>query len=276
MSEDHLRVLVVGAHPDDCDIRAGGTAIQYADAGHDVRFLSVTNGDAGHHEMAGIELVRRRRAEAQEAADVAGIEYEVLDNHDGELEPTLENRTEIIREIRRFDPDVLFTHRPNDYHPDHRYTSRLVRDAAYMVTVPNVCPDTTALRTDPVIAYVYDSFERPYPFTPDVVVPTDTVVDRKFDMLDCHESQVYEWLPYNQGKLDEVPQSEEERRAWLATRPLSGLDEMAGVADRFRTHLVERYGEERGRAIEFAEAFEASEYGSPLTDENVERLFPFY
>ena len=85
-----------GAHPDDCDSKAGGVAAKYAAAGHQVRFVSVTNGDAGHHEIGGVELARRRRAEAEAAGAVAGIEYHVLDIHDGELVPRLENRKLII------------------------------------------------------------------------------------------------------------------------------------------------------------------------------------
>ena len=139
MSKEQINILVFGAHPDDCDIKAGGVAALYVQRGHRVKFVSITNGDAGHHEMGGGPLAKRRYAEAQAAADVIGIEYELLDNHDGELMPTLENRYKIIRTIREFRPDLIMTHRPNDYHPDHRYTSTLVQDAAYMVTVPDIC-----------------------------------------------------------------------------------------------------------------------------------------
>lgn len=267
---DTLDVLVFGAHPDDCDIKAGGVAAKHADAGHNVRFVSVTNGDAGHHEIGGVELARRRREEAAAAAEVLGIEYEIMDHHDGELEPTLERRKKFIRMIRNYEPDLILTHRPNDYHPDHRYTSRLVQDSAYMVTVPNICTGTDALDYNPVIAYLSDDFQKPYPFDPDVVVAIDDVIDRKTEALHQHESQVYEWLPYNMGRTDEVPESEAGRKEWIREE---WMERSADVADRYRDLLVERYGE-AGEDVRYAEAFEGCEYGSPLTDENSEELFP--
>ena len=271
MPKRPLRIIVFGAHPDDCDIKAGGLAINYAALGHEVRFVSVTNGDAGHHEMGGIALARKRRAEAEAAGAVAGIEYHVMDNHDGELEPTLENRKNVIRMIRSYTPDLILTHRPNDYHPDHRYTGILVQDAAYMVTVPNVCTDVPALSYNPVIAYMSDNFRSPAPFAPEVAIDIDAVVDKKLDMLHCHTSQMYEWLPYNAGILDEVPESSRERRMWLEHR----LEQFKAVANRHRGLLVKRYGESRGRSIRYAEAFQVCEYGAALTPENIPVLFPF-
>lgn len=272
MSENKLRVLVVGAHPDDPDIKAGGLASKYAAGGHDVRFVSLTNGDAGHHEIGGVELARRRRSEARASADVIGIEYDVLENHDGELQPTIENRKKMIRLIRNYEPDLVLTHRPNDYHPDHRSASMLVQDSAYMVTVPNVCTDTPILREDPVIAYLSDDFQKPYPFEPDVVVSIDDVIDDKLEMLHQHTSQMYEWLPYNRQQLGEVPASDEERLEWLREER---LPEFREVADTYRDELIERYGEEKGSNVEYAEAIEGCEYGTALTSENTEHLFPF-
>lgn len=273
MAKKQIRVIVFGAHPDDCDIKAGGAAALYVQQGHRVKFVSVTNGDAGHHEMGGGSLAQRRYAEAQAAAEIIGIEYELLDNHDGELMPTLENRYKIIRAIRDFRPDVIMTHRPNDYHPDHRYTSTLVQDAAYMVTVPNICALTPHLETNPVIVYLSDSFMKPYPFTPDVVVGIDAVVEQKVDMLHCHTSQFYEWLPYNSGTLDAVPTGGAVRRAWLAQRLLNRFRD---TANQYRGLLTALYGVETGMQIKYAEAFEGSEYGSSLTTENIPILFPFF
>ncbi len=267
---DQLRILVIGAHPDDCDIKAGGIAIKYAALGHHVRFVSVTNGDAGHHEMGGIQLARRRRAEAEAAGVVAGIEYHVMDNHDGELEPSLENRKKIIRMIRSYTPDLILTHRPNDYHPDHRYTSILVQDSAYMVCVPNICTNMTPLKTNPVIAYLSDGFQKPTPFAPDVVIDIDDVVEKKLDMLHCHTSQMYEWLPWIGGNIDEVPEGNAERRKWLEHR----LGRFVGVADDYRDKLIELYGEEHGSEVTYAEGFEGCEYGDKLTDTRIRSLFP--
>ncbi|ODR80815.1 GlcNAc-PI de-N-acetylase [Haladaptatus sp. W1] len=274
MTSETVRVLVVGAHPDDCDLKAGGVACKYADDSHDVLFVSMTNGEAGHHELGGAELVSRRHAEANAAASVAGVGFELFDIPDGRLEPSLDNRDRLIHRIREFRPDLVLTHRPNDYHPDHRYTAQLVRDAAYLVAVPNVCPATPALDSNPVFAYLSDTFERPYPFSPDVVVDIDDAADRKLEMLDCHGSQMYEWLPYVEGVLDDVPDDPDERFDWLRSGGLPHVEALSTVADRYRDGLVERYGS-AGEEVRYAEAFEVSEYGAPLTDEAKARLFPF-
>jgi len=215
--DDVLGVIVIGAHPDDCDICAGGSAALWASMGHKVKFLSLTNGDAGHHEMGGGALAKRRRAEAQESARRLGItEYEVLDNHDGELIPSLNVRNQVIRRIREWNADLVILPRPNDYHPDHRNTGLVVQDAAYMVIVPNVVSDTPPLEKNPVFIYCRDRFQKPNPFEPDIAISIDQVFEQKIDGLDAHESQFYEWLPWTAGRLDEVPTGKEERRAWLA------------------------------------------------------------
>jgi LmbE family N-acetylglucosaminyl deacetylase len=270
MAEQPLRLMVFGAHPDDADLCAGGLAMLYVARGHQVRFVSVTNGDAGHHELGGGALARRRRQEVHDAAAVAGIEYEVMDNHDGELEPSLANRRVLIRAIRDFAPDLLLTHRPWDYHPDHRYTSVLVQDACFLVSVPNICSDTPALQRLPVVAYFSDGFRTPTPFRADVAVDIDAVAERKIDMIHCHTSQMYEWLPYLAGHLDEVPTDEAPRRLWLGRR----LERYVAAADRWRDVLTARYGDARGQAVRHAEAFEACEYGSPLTAAAASLLFP--
>lgn len=272
MTHHPLRILVIGAHPDDCEVKAGGVAVKWAGLGHSVRFVSLTNGDAGHYQMGGIELAHRRRAEAQAAAKIAGIESLVLDNHDGELTASLFNRRVVTGLIREFRPDLVLTHRPCDYHPDHRATGMLVQDSAYMVTVPNFHPLVPHLERNPVIGYLSDRFTKPVPFQPDVVVDIDDAIETKLDMLHCHASQVYEWIPYNRGRLDEVPHEDQQRRAWLAQR-LGARD--AQVANRFRQQLIVTYGAERGGQVRYAEAFEISEYGSPLAVEERERLFPF-
>lgn len=267
-----ITVLAIGAHPDDCDLGAGGVAALYARGGHNVHFVAMTNGDAGHHLTAGAPLARRRQAETQAAAAIIGIQYLVLDNHDGELEPNLANRRTVIRLIREIRPDLLLTHRLNDYHPDHRYTAQLVQDAAYMVAVPNVVGLTQRLPSNPVICYMSDTFQRPYPFTADVVVAIDDVLDVKMQMLHQHTSQVYEWLPFIDGRLEEVPAGEAERLAWLRE---IWAPRYTAIADRHRHLLVEQYGPERGARIRHAEAFEVSEYGAPLTEEGRRRLWPF-
>src|SRR5919202_1488448 len=127
-TDGKLNVIAFGAHPDDCDQRAGGVAARYAALGHRVRFVSVTNGDAGHQSEGGGALAARRRAEAREAGRRIGIEYVVLDNHDGQLVPSVDVREQVIRQIRQWNAALVLAPRPNDYHPDHRYTGILIQD----------------------------------------------------------------------------------------------------------------------------------------------------
>jgi LmbE family N-acetylglucosaminyl deacetylase len=263
-----VRVIAFGAHPDDCDIRAAGSAALFAKRGDAVKFVSVTNGDAGHQTQHGDELARRRLAEAKESARRLGIEYDVLSNHDGELLPTLDVRKQIIREIREWNADVVLAPRPNDYHPDHRYTGVLVQDAAYMVVVPAIVPETPPLRKNPVFLYYEDHFQRPNPFRPDIAVDIDDVIDQKINALDAHVSQFYEWLPWVDGKLDQVPKDPVERKAWLK-RTRAG--EISGPV---RAALVKWYGPARGNSARYYEAFEICEYGAQPDADQIRRLFP--
>jgi len=268
--ERKLNIIAFGAHPDDCDIRAGGTAAKWVAAGHKVRFVSVTNGDAGHQTEGGGALAVRRRKEAQEAGKRIGVEYIVLDNHDGELLPTLDVRLQVIRQMRLANADLVLAPRPNDYHPDHRYTGVLVQDAAYMVTVPNVAPDTPSLRKNPVFMYFQDGFQRPNPFRPDVAVSIDDTIDKKVDMLDAHVSQFYEWLPWHAGVLEQVPKDAAGRKAWLK-KQRGGT-----VSQAVRQALEKWYGAERAGKVQHAEAFELCEYGSRPNEAEIRRLFPFF
>ncbi|MCZ2080467.1 MAG: PIG-L family deacetylase [Bryobacteraceae bacterium] len=269
-ADGKLRIIAFGAHPDDCDGRAGGTAAKYAKLGHHVKFVSVTNGDAGHQSEGGGALAKKRREEAREAGRRIGVEYETLDNHDGELLPTLAVRHQVIRKIRQWNADVVLAPRPNDYHPDHRYTGVLVQDAAYMVVVPNVCPDTPPLRKNPLFLYFQDGFQRPNPFRPDVAVAIDDVIDLKVAMLDAHTSQMYEWLPWVAGNLDSVPRDPKERVEWLRKTRFS-----RPVTDAVRATLKKWYGS-RADSVRHAEAFEVCEYGRRPTDEDLRKVFPFF
>jgi LmbE family N-acetylglucosaminyl deacetylase len=267
--DSKLRIIAFGAHPDDCDGRAGGTAAKYAALGHYVKFVSVTNGDAGHQNEGGGALAMRRRLEAREAGRRIGIEYETLDNHDGELLPTLHVRQQVIRKIREWQADLVMGPRPNDYHPDHRYTGVLVQDAAYSVVVPNICPDTPALRRNPVFVYFQDGFQRPNPFRPDVAVSIDDVIEKKISMLDAHASQMYEWLPWVAGTLDSVPRDPAARLVWLGkqrTRPIS---------EAVRQCLRKWYGA-KADSIQHAEAFEVCEYGRQPSENDIRMIFPFF
>jgi LmbE family N-acetylglucosaminyl deacetylase len=264
-----LRVIVIGAHPDDADLCAGGTAAQWAAMGHQVKFLSLTNGDAGHQNMGGGALAKRRRAEAEESARRLGIdEYEVLDNHDGELIPSLDVRLQVIRRIRQWKADVVITSRPNDYHPDHRNTGLVVQDAAYMVIVPNVASDTPPLEKNPVFLYCEDSFQKPNPFKPDIAVNIDPVAGLKVDGADAHVSQFYEWLPWTVQALDQVPADKTARKRWL-TNWLQGA-----ITPETKTSLEKWYGKETAAKIRNAEVFEICEYGRQPDESSIRKLFP--
>jgi LmbE family N-acetylglucosaminyl deacetylase len=263
-----IRIIMFGAHPDDCDEKSGGTAALYAQMGYAVKFVSVTNGDAGHQTLKGPELAKRRYAETQEVAKRLGISYDVLDNHDGLLMPTLDVRLEIIKKIREWKADIVMAPRPNDYHPDHRYTGVLVQDAAYMVAVPNIAPETPAPAKNPVFLYFEDHFQRPNPFRPDIAVDITSTYDKKIAGLDAHVSQMYEWLPWIGGYLVEVPESKEDRIKWLSKRTAGTINAQT------RASLVKWYGKEHADKVKYAEAFEICEYGAQPSDEQIRKLFP--
>ncbi len=266
-----LRIIAFGAHPDDCEIKAGGMAAAWAAAGHHVKFVSTTNGDIGHWRDAGGPLAQRRTREVQEAAKILGIETEVLDIHDGEIMPTLENRRTITRLIREWKADVVLAPRTNDYHPDHRYTGILVQDAAYMVTVPFFCPDVPHLTRNPVFMYFSDNFEKPNPFEPSVVVSIDGVLDRKLDALAVLDSQFVEggcggnesMVPKNDEELQKARQRVRERFR----------QRFAAVAEKYRGRLVGQYGEKAGKAVKCAEAFEVCEYGRRPSASELKAMF---
>ena len=269
-----LRIIAFGAHPDDCEIKAGGAAAMWAAQGHHVKFVSVTNGDIGHWQMAGGALARRRTAEVQQAAKILGIETQVLDNHDGELMPTLENRRTITRLIREWKADIVLTPRTNDYHPDHRYTGILIQDAAYMVTVPFFCSDVPHLTTNPVFLYFSDRFEKPNPFRPDVVVAIDDVIDQKLNALSIMDSQFAEGgVAGHEGLLSKDQAELDTRRNNVRARFAIGSK---SPANQYRAKLIELYGENKGKKVQYAEAFEVCEYGRQPSAAELKQLFPFF
>lgn len=263
-----LRIIFIGAHPDDCDINGGGTAALFASMGHAVKFLSVTNGDAGHYKEGGGMLAKRRAAEAKESGRRLGVTYDVLDNHDGELVPSLDVRLQIIRKIREWNADLVIAPRPNDYHPDHRYTGVLVQDAAFMVGVPNIAADVPPVKKNPVFLYFEDNFKRPNPFRADVVVDITSVFDKKINAMDAHQSQFYEWLPWIGGYADAVPKDPAERKKWIA-----GIYD-SPITSEMRVVLEKYYGKKKSSEALHAEAFEICEYGSQPKEEDIKRLFP--
>lgn len=266
---DPINVIMIGAHPDDCEIGAGGLAILYAKQGHRVKFLSMTNGDKGHQQIAPDSLVKRRHEETVEAARRIGITYEVLAVPDGELLPTLENRHEVIRAIREWDADVVISHRPNTYHPDHRYTGVLVQDAAFLVTVPHIVSEAPALESNPLFLYFSDTFQQPNPFRPDIVVDVSAALDDVVRLLDAHESQFYEWLPWING-MEAAPLDTAQRKVWLREWRLPQVQ----LDEQLTTQLRKWYPEKDPQEVKRVESFEICEYGKKVTEADIRRLFP--
>ena len=281
-----MRILMIGAHQDDNEFRCGGLASKYVKMGYDVRFLSACNGCGGHHIMTPEETTARRAKESAAVAELLGVTYDVWDINDCNIEADLETRKRMIRYIREYNPDMVISHRTNDYHADHRAVGQLVRDASYLLTVPNECPDTPAMRKMPVIMYNEDKFKDP-DFRGDIVLNMDDEIDTKLKIADLNVSQVYEWLAYEAGET--VPEDPAERFEWLKgmniTSKTTDKEVMAAkrgyavrfakTAARFRKELIKRYGRKIGKKIRYAEAYELCEYGAPLTDELKKALFPF-
>jgi LmbE family N-acetylglucosaminyl deacetylase len=269
-----LRIIAFGAHPDDCEIQVGGTGARWAALGHHVKLVAVTNGDIGHWREAGGPLAMRRKKEVEEASRILGTTVEVLDNHDGELTPTLENRRAIIRLIRQWKADLVLSPRPNDYHPDHRYTGILVQDAAYMVTVPFICPETPPLRDNPIFMYYTDRFMKPNPSQPDIAISIDSTIEKKLDALGVMESQFLEGgANGHEGLMPKTP-AERVRRV-KEVRDGHGSRNI-NVANRFRDVLTDWYGADAAAKVKYAEAFEICEYGRRPDKAELKKLFPFF
>ncbi len=269
-----LRVMIIGAHPDDPDITGGGLALKYVKAGATVRLVAMCNGDKGHMTMAPEALAARRLQEAQRSKAVLGVdEYRILSHRDCEIEVTLEMRKEVTRLIRAFAPHVVCTHRTCDYHADHRAVGTLVMDAAYLLGVPLWCPETPVPAVKPAICFLRDAFRQPAELRPDIVVDIGDEMDQLLTALCAHESQFFEWLPFDKQIAEPVPEGLEGRKAfieehWMA--PRKRYD-----AERFRWRLEEVYGKERGARVRYAEAYELSEYGYQPSQKELAALFPF-
>ena len=273
-ADGKLSIIAFGAHPDDSELKAGGVGALWAAQGHHVKLVSTTSGDVGHWCQAGGPLAQRRLAEVLKCDGMLGATTEVLDIHDGELMPTLENRRTITRLIREWKADVVLAPRSNDYHPDHRYTGILVQDAAFMVTVPFFCPTVPYLAQNPVFLYYSDGFERPNPFRPDIAVSIDDVIEQKVGAIAMLESQMLEGCCGGDERL--VPKTREEYEKRMAEVRDRLRKRFAGVANQYRAKLIELYGAERGRQVKHAEAFELCEYGRRPSIEELKKLFPTF
>lgn len=269
-SDDKINVVIFGSHPDDADKQAGGTAAEFLRLGHNVVFVSLTNGDAGHQTLGGNELAEKRYHEAQEAGRRFGVEYIILDNPDGKLFPTLEIREEVIRIIRKHSADIVIGHRTSALHPDRRNSAILLQDAAYMVIVPNVVPDVPPLKQNPLFLYFEDNFKKPVPFNPDIVVDITGSYEQKIYGMAAHETQFFQWQPWIANTLDKVPESEEERLSWLAAMSKSPMTPAK------KESLSKWYGAQRAKNVRVTESFEICEYGKQPDEKEIRRLFPMF
>ncbi len=268
-----LRIIAFGAHPDDCELKSAGVAALWSAQGHKVKFVSLTNGDIGHFEMAGAPLALRRKAEVRQCARLLGIETEVLDIHDGELMPTLENRKKVAQLIRDWQADIVLSHRPYDYHADHRNVGLLVQDAAVLVVAPFFASDSPPVKRNPVFLYYSDGFQKPYPFEPTVVVGIDDVAEKKWKCITAMPSQFGDKDSWQARTLPNVPAEDEARKEYLLRLVQKRNSDLA---DLYRTRLIELYGEARGRRMKYAEAFELCQYGSQRSIEELKKLFPTF
>ncbi len=266
-----FKVLVIGAHPDDADLLTGGLAIKLRARGHKVRYVAVTNGDAGHCRDGHIELAARRLKEARASADQLGVEYDTLNVPDGHVWVNEEQLRKVIRCIREYAPDLIITHRPIDYHRDHRYVGQLVMDASYMLIVPHFYEEYRTPYTSqmPVIAYAFDHFGNP-DFRPSVIVDITDVYERKSLAISQHTSQLMEWLPYTQGILDQIPEEYDYNKRKEIVETLVNY-QFSEVMSRYRKLLKAGYPD---RKVKQAEAYEICEYGKQASTKELKELFP--
>lgn len=268
-----LRIIAFGAHPDDAELKFAGTAALLAAQGHKVKLVALTNGDVGHFAQAGPPLAQRRKAEVEACHKKIGVESAVLDIHDGELMPDLETRKKVANLIREWQADIVLSHRPWDYHPDHRAVGKLAEDAAVVVAAPFFNPYTPPTARNPIFLFYSDPFLKPYPFDPIIAVGFDEVAQKKWDCIAAMPSQFGDADSWQARYRSDVPKDEAGRKTFL----IEGVKQRSvDVANQYRKLLVQLYGEPKGRAVRYAEAFELNQYGTPASVEELKKLFPTF
>jgi len=202
------RILAFGCHPDDVEYHCAGTLALLAEAGYEIHIATVTGGEVGSPNLAPQEIRARRLAECKESAAVLGGHYHYAGGYDVEVDYNPEYRRRVTRVMREADPLIVFTNPPLDYMIDHEETSRLVRNAAYVASVPNYDCGVVTTPTKRIPHLYYwnasgrrDIFGRPLPINR--VVDITSVMDTKTRMLACHASQ-REWLAYHNDWEDFV------------------------------------------------------------------------
>ncbi|MFE6735963.1 PIG-L deacetylase family protein [Microbacterium sp. NPDC057650] len=266
----HLKVLVVVAHPDEAEEYVSGTLALLADAGHHVKVLSTTNGDAGHMELGPEDLVRRRVSEAHAAAEIIGLaDYEVWDEHDGDMVDTQALRQRMLRAIRQWRTDVIITFTDEgDGHNDNRLAGRLVRNVMGLTTLPNPCRDIPPLAQQPVVLRMID-YGSIADHRADVAVAVDSVIDRKLRACAAHASQFLEFAPAQRDLLHLVPDAAD--TAAVDEFIVKYWSEYIETQDAARPALARAYGD-AAADVRYAETFELAPFGRPTTVEEVERI----
>lgn len=187
-----MNVLAIGCHPDDIEVACAGTLAKYVKAGHKVTVCHVANGNLGHEIIKPEELRIMRRDEARKAGALAGIEVVTCDIGDVMVyEGQKEQRDKVVDVIRKVQPDVIITHGPTDYMPDHVAVSRLVFDASFAASVPQYKTEISEkAKITPI--YYMDTLAG-VNFQPTMYVDITDTIDLKLEMLECHESQL-KWM----------------------------------------------------------------------------------
>jgi N-acetylglucosamine malate deacetylase 1 len=268
-----LRIVALGAHPDDAELRFAGTATMFAAKGAKVELIALTNGDVGHFAQAGGPLAQRRKAEVEACHKILGVDTEVFDIHDGELMPDLPTRRMLGNAIRAYQADIVLSHRPYDYHPDHRAVGELANDTAVVVAAPFFAPYTPPTPRNPVYLYYYDPFTHPYPFDPVLAVGIDSVAQKKWDCISALPSQFGDADSWQARYRPNIPTDDAGRKAALLEIV---KQQNADVATKYRDLLVKLYGDQKGRAFKYAEAFELNQYGTAATADDLKKVFPTF
>jgi LmbE family N-acetylglucosaminyl deacetylase len=192
MGEATMKVLAVGAHPDDIEFLCAGTLAKYKRLGHEVAMAVVTNGEVGSSTLSKCEIAAVRRGEAEASAAAIGAEFHWLGYPDEFLFNDAQSRLTFIDLVRQVRPDLILCNDPdNDYHPDHTTSGRIVWDTHVMVTVPNIITDHPPCEKIPEIIYM-DTIGG-VNFIPNRYVNISADIDAKRRMLACHKSQE-QWM----------------------------------------------------------------------------------
>jgi len=262
---DKLNLLVIFAHPDEGEIYAGGISAIYSKLGHRVKFLSLTNGDAGHWSMDPKALAQRRFKEAMEAKRILGLtEYEILDYHDGKLKNSNDIQKIVANRIMEWKADIVILFYPiiteEGGHNDNMQAGLIVRDAAALLNMEEL----------PVFLYMRDYFTTGFSHIPDLAVNIDKVWERKLLAMKAHESQVVESNPHADGILDEVLKSDSKRQEYLFYNSYP----YSRITPDIKAAINKWYGSDSAGHINWAEAFEFAEFGKQLRNKEISRFFP--